>query len=291
MNDQQDPGDVGTFLLGVGCQKGGTAWMHRYLESSPQCDPGFRKEYHVWDGLDLASGGPVRARVAQQARRAARALEAAEPADGDALRRALFYADPDSYFDYFEALLRRSPQTRLTADITPSYADLSPERLALVRDGFARRGVRVITVYLMRDPVERIWSAVRMDRQRAGDREPGVAEAYVPVAATRPMYADRTRYDRTIARLDDVFGPDRVFYGFYERLFDAATLGPLCDVLGIDYVDPDLERRVNVSPKSQTLPEQTVREVADRFRGVYAAVADRFPDVDLGRLWPSSRLL
>ena len=48
--------DAGTFLLGVGCQKGGTAWMHRYLEASPQCDPGFRKEYHVWDALDLPVG-------------------------------------------------------------------------------------------------------------------------------------------------------------------------------------------------------------------------------------------
>ena len=45
-----------TFLLGLGAQKAGTAWMHRYLESSPQCDPGFRKEYHVWDAVDLPSG-------------------------------------------------------------------------------------------------------------------------------------------------------------------------------------------------------------------------------------------
>lgn len=290
MSAPADP-SVGTFLLGVGCQKGGTAWMHRYLESSAQCDPGFRKEYHVWDGLDLASGGPVRGRVSQQARRAARALEAGEPAEGDALRRALFYADPEAYFDYFEALLRRSPETRLSADITPAYADLSAERLASIRDGFARRGVRVVPVFLMRDPVERIWSAVRMDRQRAGAGAPGEAEAYVPVAATRPMYADRTRYDRTIDRLDDVFGPDQVFYGFYERLFDDATLRPLCDALGIDFVTPDLERHVNVSPKTEPLPEQTVREVAERFRDVYAAVAARFPEVDLAGLWPSSRLL
>ncbi|MCY7395603.1 MAG: sulfotransferase [Nocardioides sp.] len=282
---------VGTFLLGVGCQKGGTAWMHRYLESSAQCDPGFRKEYHVWDGLDLASGGPVRGRVAEQARRAGRALEAGEPADADALRRALFYADPEAYFDYFEALLRGDPRARLTADITPSYADLSTERLAFVRDGFARRGVRVVAVYLMRDPVERIWSAVRMDRQRAGEHPPGSAEAYVPVAATRPMYADRTRYDRTIDRLDQVFGPEQVFYGFYERLFEPATLRALCGFLGIDFVAPDLERHVNVSPKTESLPEATVREVAGHFREVYAAVAARFPQVDLAELWPSSRLL
>jgi hypothetical protein len=283
--------DVGTFLLGVGCQKGGTAWMHRYLESSPQCDPGFRKEYHVWDGLDLASGVPVRGRVAQQARRAGRAIEDGEPADGDALRRALFYADPESYFDYFEALLRRDPDIRLTADITPSYAELSRERLAFVRDGFERRGIRVVAVYLMRDPVERIWSAVRMDRQRAGEVEAGAAEGYVPHAATRPMYADRTRYDLTMANLDAVFGAE-VFYGFYERLFERSTLVDLCAFLGLDFHEPDVDRHVNVSPKSEAaLPDDAVRSVARQFPEVYAAVASRFPDLDLAALWPSARLL
>ena len=57
---------TGTFLLGLGAQKAGTAWMHRYLESSPQCDPGFRKEYHVWDAVDLPSGRVVRERIERQ---------------------------------------------------------------------------------------------------------------------------------------------------------------------------------------------------------------------------------
>ena len=34
---------TGTFLLGVGAQKAGTAWLHRYLEDSPQFDGGFRQ--------------------------------------------------------------------------------------------------------------------------------------------------------------------------------------------------------------------------------------------------------
>jgi hypothetical protein len=281
----------GTFLLGVGAQKAGTAWMHRYLESSPQCDPGFRKEYHVWDGLDLPLGVPVRTRVAQAARKAGRALEAGEPADGDALRRALFYAEPEAYFDYFTSLLHRDATVRLTADITPAYAELSVQRLTAIRDGFLRRGVRPVAVYLVRDPVERIWSAVRMDRQRAGDHAPGSAEAYVAHAATRPMYADRTRYDQTIARLEEVFGDD-VHLGFYEQLFDRHTLAGLCAFLGVDFHEPDLDRHVNVSPKSaDSLPEETVRTVAQTFPEVYAAVAARFPGLDLASLWPSARYL
>ena len=62
--------------------------MHRYLESSPQCDPGFRKEYHVWDAVDLPSGRVVRERIEKQG--------------GD---RARFLTEPESYFDYFTGLL------------------------------------------------------------------------------------------------------------------------------------------------------------------------------------------
>src|SRR3954451_14413565 len=140
----------GTFLLGVGCQKGGTAWLHRYLEASPQCDPGFRKEYHVWDALDLESGRLARERIEKQGG-----------------RRAEFLVEPERYFDYFAGLLEPDA-IRLTADITPAYAALSVERLRMVRDGFTARGVRQVAVYLVRDPVERIWSAARLDIGRRG---------------------------------------------------------------------------------------------------------------------------
>ncbi len=88
---------AGTFLLGVGCQKGGTAWLHRYLEASPQCDPGFRKEYHVWDALDLPAGRLARERIEKQGG-----------------QRAAFLHEPDRYFDYFPGLLEppRDPADR-----------------------------------------------------------------------------------------------------------------------------------------------------------------------------------
>ena len=260
----------GTFLLGVGAQKAGTAWMHRYLESSPQCDPGFRKEYHVWDALDLPSGRLARERIERQG--------------GD---RARFLGDPNHYFDYFSGLVGPGG-ARLTADITPSYAGLSADRLRFVGAGFEARGVRPVAVYLMRDPVERVWSAVRMDVQRRGETDPDLVEARVRVVTDDDQYARRTRYDQTLARLDESFPAGDVFYGFYERLFEVPTLTDLCEFLGIDFHEPDFGRQVNVSPKGGAdLPEETVARLARRFRPVYEAVATRFPDVDLPRLWPS----
>ncbi|WP_372735707.1 sulfotransferase [Nocardioides sp.] len=272
-----------TFLLGVGAQKSGTAWMHRYLESSPQCDPGFRKEYHIWDGLDLPSGRLVRQRIEAQAHR---------PDAGESERRRWgFYEDPESYFDYFAGLLE-APQVRLTADITPAYALLDSERLRMIRDAMVQRAVRPVTVYLMRDPVERVWSAVRMDIRRKGIEKPGAAEHRLKVMADDDQYAIRTRYDLTMDRLEGAFGRESVFYGFYETLFDRSTLADLCAFLGIDFHEPDLSRQVNVSPKGDgDLSDETMRRVARGFAPVYAAVAARFPSIDLPTLWPSMRYL
>ena len=105
-------------------------------------------------------------------------------------------------------------------------------------------------------------------------------------------YAQRTRYDAAIARIDEAFDRDLAFYGFYESLFDRGTLKDLCGFLGIDFHEPDLGRQVNVSPKEDgELSEATVRALVELFAPVYAAVGARFPDVDLPALWPSMRLL
>lgn len=262
-----------TFALGLGAQKSGTAWMHRYLESSGQCDPGFRKEYHVWDAVDLPSGRVVRERIERQGG-----------------QRAQFLGDPEEYFDYFTGLLAPD-EIRLTADITPAYAGLSVERLAMIRDGFASRGVRAVAVYLMRDPVERVWSAVRMDLRRRGVDRPGAVEERLLAVTADDQYAGRTRYETTIARADEAFGREHVWYGFYERLFDVGTLTDLCGFLGIDAPTPDFGREVNASPKGDgDLAAETVAHLVELFAPTYDAVAARFPEVDLSAMWPSARL-
>jgi hypothetical protein len=152
--------------------------------------------------------------------------------------------------------------------------------------------VRPVAVYLMRDPVERIWSAVRMDVRRNNITHTGAVEHRLMRVSDDDQYDRRTRYDAAIAKIDGVFGRDGAFYGFYERLFDEGTLRDLCGFLGIDFHEPDIRREVNVSPKDDgDLSEDTVRALVERFRPVYDAVAARFPDVDLPAIWPSTRYL
>jgi hypothetical protein len=287
-----------TFLLGVGAMKAGTTWLHGYLAASPQCQPGHRKEYHVFDSLDF----PVEQgkepwllhRVVDKARDSLDDVAMGRPTDPTFLHQAAMIADEQLYFDYFTALFSRDPATRLTLDITPGYALLSTERLSSIRAEFERRSVRPVAAFLLRDPVERIWSQVRMQKRRRPENNPGSAEELVAQRYAEPSYAERSRYEQTVPHLDAAFG-DQAGYAFYEELFDPATtereLRSLCELAGIDYREPDLDARFNVSPRSAALPEETVRAVAEHYRTTYEFVASRFPDRDLPRIWPSARFV
>ena len=283
-----------TFLLGAGCQKGGTTWLYQYLAGSPQFAHGYRKEYHVLDSLDLPSEEQARRRLVGRAAEQA----AADPQPGNRLaatsaHRLSMFLDQQFYFDYFTGLLHRSPDTRLAGDLTPSYGMLPASRFEAVRDGFAARAIATLPVFLMRDPVERIWSQVRMHARLYARHEAARIESpeFVLAQYDRPAYAVRTAYDGTFRTLDAVFGPDRVFYGFYERLFTEVEVRRLCAMAGIDVVEPSFEQRLHASPKSSDLPEETVRVVAQHYRGLYEAVASRFPAVPLAEIWPSSRFV
>jgi hypothetical protein len=280
-----------TFVLGTGCMKGGTTWLHDYLASSPRCATGYRKEYHVFDSVDLPDLAWMRHRILGRARQSLEDLEAGRPADATFLHQASLIADPSTYAGYFAGLVDSHPGTTMSLDMTPNYGLLGADRLRGVRESFGGLGVRCVSVFLMRDPVERIWSQVRMQQRRRPEQNPGSAEDLVLERYAQPEYDARTRYERTLSTLDAAFPASEVYLGLYETLFEATSLAAVCDLAGIEPPPADTETRRNASPKSAPLPESTVREVAGHFRATYEAVAARFPEADLAALWPSSRLV
>ena len=289
MRPSSDPAGK-TFLLGTGCQKGGTTWLFRYLKTSPQYVRGYMKEYHVFDALDLETEQLTRNRIMRKAAEAVAAVREGGKVNAMALHRMSMYGNPQYYYDYFAGILATRPEGRVTADMTPDYGMLPASRFQEIRAAFNERGVRTVSVFLMRDPVQRIWSHLRMQAQR------------FPTMFTQPLpdvllerhaddnYALRTRYDRTIAALDEAFDRDQLYLGFYEQLFTEPSVREICTLLGIDYVDPDFDVRRNASAAPpEELPDDTVRAVASHFAEVYDVVAARLPDVDLEALWPSAR--
>ncbi len=280
-----------TFLLGTGCQKGGTSWVHDYVKSSPQFASGYRKEYHIFDALDLESQAYRRTRVLEAAQTTLERALRGGPLRAHMLHQASMYANLEIYFGYFAGLLSSRPDVRLTADVTPAYAMLSSSRMAQIKSEFAQRGVRTVALFLMRDPVDRILSQLRMQIRDKPDRFAQPLPELLLEKHAGGQYAQRTRYDQTISNLDQAFDPGEIYYGFYEDLFSESRIRELCALLGIDFHPPEFNVRTNASPPASAIADEIQRTVAEHYRDVYESVGARFPDADLEALWPSTRLL
>jgi Sulfotransferase family len=194
----------GTFLLGIGCQKGGTEWLYEYLAHHPEVAPGYAKEYHVLDARYCAYfAGHHDRRVAEKTEQIAKLRRANEP-DGDARiaelerqienhdRSKALAADLDAYVAHFADLADRNPQARLVCDITPSYCVLRAPDWAEVQRALQAAGFDVRIVFILRDPIERMKSAYQMGL-RAGDREAALERAVGVLPALRMDVGRRVR--------------------------------------------------------------------------------------------------
>jgi hypothetical protein len=265
-----------TFVLGMGTQKSGTTWLHAYVSAAASADMGFTKEYKVWDGRS----GSKAARLQ---------LTPRVLFDRNGIRRVAFRRWPSLYFRYFSGLLHGG--TTLTGDISPSYVRLTPTVVRDVVAGFAARGIRVKVVFLMRDPMERCWSAARM-RARRSDPARGdqASVALLRKHFRHPHYQVRTRYEKVLANIEaSGINAEDVHVALYEEMFSPREIERLSGFLGIP-ADPSFgERRVLSAPSQLRPPPELAREVAVFYRETYAAITDRFPQARF--LWPGFRLL
>ena len=202
-----------TFVLGAGAQKSGTTWIWNYLNSRADTDMGFAKEYHIFDAITLE--GPILFREKAEERAKIlinRGFDGWKNKTG--LKRLAFMSDPSLYFDYFVARLCQEGVV-LTGDITPSYSGLSAETFQEILDGFTSRNVEVKPFFLLRDPVDRLQSAIRMVFRKQNIK-PTLDQEIERMENKQNSKADliRSDYKNTIHKLDSVFG-ENVFYCFF----------------------------------------------------------------------------
>jgi len=282
------------FVLGLGAQKAGTTWLHDYLASRDGADMGFIKEYHfldVWlrqdDPKSLRKRGFKR-KLVENARKLLLEENYSFEDHPDVWVRLAWHSYPELYFEYFSGLLRQS-NIYLTGDLTPDHSILGAEELKILRATFDLRGIIVKPIFLMRDPVERIWSAVRMNRRKGKELpEFDDEKEILRRLKVRPVL-ERSSYDKTLGAMSDAFGLEKCFVGLYETLFTEAEVKRLCDFLGISYVQPDFEKRVNTTHKESSVSEETVKIAARQLRPSYEAASSLFGRERLIDLWPSAK--
>jgi hypothetical protein len=252
----------GPLLLCVGAAKAGTSWLHRVLSDHPGCALRSIKELHFFDALDRDE---VDRQVEMLAERRAAymadmegagphrlAVRARQVKDCDDLAAVLRAGDERAYLKYLTA----GAEGRMAADLTPAYALLSEERLRRMA-GIAP-DVRIL--YLIRDPVERLWSHVRMiakaRAEKDGNHEGRAAHVLSRVFRGRESeIAARGDYAGAIAKLARAVDPRRLMVAVTEEMLTPAGLARIMAFLGLTMPVADFSRRIHEGAAGSLAPE------------------------------------
>jgi hypothetical protein len=294
--DAPESGLAGRRLLYcVGAQRTGTSWLDSMFRSHPELHVPALKEVHYWDKIRLAEPAKAAETAKRQLERyrEASVLERVKQfgvrRPGRALRmgrmlemRAGVLANRDpGHRDYAEMLVEASGPDDLIVDNTPAYALLGPETFAEMA---ALADARF--VFVMRDPVERLWSGVKHGLRRRID-EGSIAPEQVVARFERAIDADddpnlaRSDYPQTIAALEAAVDSSRVLYLFHETLFSQASYDRVTDFACVARQKVRTARVVNGSPTvAAKPPAATYARARERLAPVYDFVRERFgPDV------------
>jgi len=264
--------------------------LSRYLDGHPNFDIGFMKEYHLFDGLFLPEMRGRKAQIMNHAEEQLRKLGAGDKADWRALRRAEFYARPDSYFEYFHTLSNADPGIRGVCDITPSYAVLPAARLAYIRKKIVGYGFRVRVIFFLRDLVDRVISVTKQSRKkrRSSKKKVGTSLDHdVLRMHSSESCAMRTDYLRTLNNVGKVFPKKEDLIDLFENIFDEDRVERITRFLGIPFIDPQLAKSVKKTFSDEVVFETTKDIIATFYQSQYEYVAKEFPELNTAEKWRS----
>jgi hypothetical protein len=281
------------LLIGLGAQKAGSSWLARYLGSHPDVYVSPLKEIHYFDAVYLRRlNGHFTKQFETMAKEIARdiATDNARVSHADKVRyRALkdrMKMTRGKSYPYFSKLIDRITmacdenypylryfEDRVTSesvfcDITPAYSMLNREGYQAIMDTHPN----IRWVFVLRDPVDRYWSAIRMEVRANRNFDP-----YREFMKFLDLdgYRLRSDYKRTILELERLVPPDRIKYLFYEKLFTAQAVDELTSFIGVKSWPAKFKQVVGPGIDLPIRPEHHVAAV-EKFRHIYEFVLERF---------------
>lgn len=264
-------------FLGIGAQKAATTWLYQNLSQHPRIFMPMKEVHYfdwpaapgpqLWNGL---RGGPEARRWRAEQGRHLRRLRREPLRALSGWLRDLGPRDDAWYLSLF-----CTGPGRVRGEITPAYATLDEAGVARVHALLPELKL----IFLMRDPIDRIWSAYRM-------KHGGVEGAEHDAARCRDFFRSpdtraRTAYLDTLLRWRRFYPSERIFLGFYEEVVErpAALLLRLLRFLGVEE-EPGLLSRVGapVYPgRALAIPAAVERMLAEQLLGDLEELAAELP--------------
>jgi hypothetical protein len=249
-----------TLMFCVGATKAGTSWLYSYLHGHEDCVLQSVKESHFFDTISKPRLKPqIDAWKAQRDMLVERRMNAI--AVDDQMRATRLKTQIDDLATLIKAVRQRdegiqayhdylfagAQDAKLVGDHTPAYALLDEERLAQM----LAMSENVKFVFLMRDPIDRLWSHVRMIAKRTTDTSDGFEAKSRAVLKSVTCEGGETHlskrgdYPAIVAKLKNAVPKDKLYFEYFERLLTDDGIRDLCDFLGISYVPANTDKKVH----------------------------------------------
>lgn len=267
------PAAKGPHFIIIGAHRSGTTWLHRALGSHPSVWVPPVKELHYFDD-------PTNKRFYVHMRKRFKSNFAERRlATLWDIRYFLGRRNDNWYRRLFEPGRRRG---KITGEATPSYSTLGAEGLEHIKA--VNPDVKLI--YIMRDPIERMWSAMRNASSKNKKRK---------IKTEYDVDSERVRkssYLRTINTLESHFNSDQLLFCFFDdvKANPAGLVSSVLRFIGVEPGDvgPLLPKgAVNSATGSSKPPPEFerglaalhlpwLREMCERFPGAPEVWRDRY---------------
>ena len=234
----------------VGAAKAGTSWLYNQLAAHPECHFRTIKELHYFDALEngTLSRELDKHRGHQERILTNVAANGGTPSDLQTQRltdRAAWMDvleqggdEPQAYLHYLSA---DAGGAAVIGDITPAYALLPAARLGAM----SRLTPDVRFLMLLRDPIDRLWSHVRMMAARRDDSGTATPERCARILSRtfdgkEEQISRRSNYAAALERLAQAVPGGKLLIEVFEEMVAGEGLSRICAHLGIRSVTPDL---------------------------------------------------
>ena len=185
-------------FLCIGAQKSGTSWLYKNLGQHPNIWMPFIKEVHYFDTVYLDYDAEHHLKVIRgNIERLKNHPDFHELAD--------YYnkiQDPDHAFteEWYEHIFSLAPPGKLKGEITPYYSSLTLDGIRHVR----RLAPNAKIIYLIRDPIERAKSSLRMALGKNNKNQLDICK--------REDFLSRGDYRANIPRWISCYGKENILF-------------------------------------------------------------------------------
>jgi hypothetical protein len=225
-------------FLCIGAQKAGTTWLHRVLGEHPDLWLPPLKEVHYFDVLHLGyDKDPETGLTAIDRNRIEKARRIVEgtakkkriPPERQRVIDVVRLIGTRTLTDeWYGRIFAAAPETAQCGEITPEYALLPDEGVAHI----LRLSPGARFIFVLRDPIERGWSDLRMLRARRS------AKPFSELGRIRNKdFIARADYFATIERFRRLAGDGNLLVLYFDEIAEdpRALLHKACVFLGVDF--------------------------------------------------------